>query len=231
MVFRNLTVMPARAAGLIPLALVWALTGCSIAGPEIEDNYQPALHYERFPINVAKGTVKLEVSTRKAALSSDQEGAVRRFAQQAVYTRASEVVVQRPGGGVASDAVAGRVTQILVAEGVPPQAIVNVNNQGGKGAPVVVTFQRKFTVTSECGDWSDNLAKTGNNDPAPNFGCAQQNNIAAIIANPEDLQTPAAETPSDPMRRYQVFVDYRFPKSTATQPGATESAKVSEVAK
>lgn len=231
MEFRKLFVMSARAAGLLPLALMFSLTGCGSGGVAIDDNYQPAEHWERYPIKVAKGTVKLEVSTRKSALSSAQEDAVVKFAQQAVYSGVSEVIVQRPGGGLSSDAVAGRVTQILVSEGIPPQSITNVNYSGGKGAPVVVTYQRKFAVTTECGDWSADLAVTGSNDPAPNLGCAQQNNIAAVVANPEDFETPRPETPPDAMRRYQMFVDYRVPKSTATQAGATESAKISEVAK
>lgn len=231
MVMRSLSFRSIRIAGIVPLALMWSLTGCGSGGAEIDDNYQPALHWERFPINVAKGTMKLEVSTRRAALTAGQEDAIMRFAQAAVGADVGEVVVQRPRGGVASDAVAGRVTQILVSEGIPPAGIVNVGYGAAKGAPVIVTYKRKIAVTTECGDWSENLSKTGDNSPPPNFGCAQQNNIAAIVANPEDFETPRTMTPIDPMRRYQVIVDYRTPKATETPKSTTESAAVAEVAK
>ena len=231
MVLRKMSLKSIRAFGIVPLALMWGLTGCGSGGAEIDDNYQPALHWERFPINVAKGTMKLEVSTRRAMISNGQEDAIRRFAQQASAAGVGEMIVQRPESGVAADAVAGRVTQILVSEGIAPQAVVNLSYKAPRGSPVVVTFQRKMAVTTECGDWSENLAKTGQNTPAPNFGCAQQHNIAAVVANPEDFNTPRTMTSPDPMRRYQVFVDYRAPKSTETPASSTEDAAVAEVAK
>ncbi len=57
----------------------------------------------------------------------------------------------------------------------------------------------------------------GTTSRRPNFGCATQHNIAAVVANPEDFETPRTATPADAMRRYQVFVDYRKPKNTATR--------------
>jgi pilus assembly protein CpaD len=212
------------AAALMPL--VW-LTGCS-GGAEVDDYYQPAMHWERYPIEVAKGSVRLDVTTRRSELSPRQRDAVVKFAQQAISSSAAQVVVRRPSGTNA-DAVAERVTALLVDTGVPLETIVH-SQGGGRGAPVVVTFERKFAVTAECGDWSEDLAVTGQNTPPPDFGCATQHNIAAVVANPEDFKSPRAATPADPMRRYQVFVDYRKPKSTATSTSASESQTVSDVA-
>ena len=42
----------------------------------------------------------------------------------------------------------------------------------------------------ECGHWPTNLADDPRNLPYPNFGCAQQHNLAAQIANPADLLGP-----------------------------------------
>lgn len=212
------------AAALMPL--VW-LTGCS-GGAEVDDYYQPAMHWERYPIEVAKGSVRLDVTTRRSNLNPRQEDAVVKFAQQALSSGAARVEVRRPSGSN-GDAVAAQVTELLIDTGVPPEAIDH-KQAGAAGTPVVLTFERKFAVTAECGDWSEDMAVTGENTPYLNFGCAHQHNIAAVVANPEDFKSPRAATPPDAMRRYQVFVDYRKPKSTATSTGTAETQTVSDVA-
>src|SRR5262245_18322027 len=213
------------ALALTPLV---ALGGCSTRLAEVDDYYRPAMHYERYPIEVAKGAVRLDVSTRRSRLTLRQEDSVIRFGQQAVAAGASQIDVKRPSGG-ASASVADRVTELLVETGVPREAIVQSEYAAGRGAPVKVTFDRKFAVTAECGDWSEDIINS-QNTPPPNFGCATQHNIAAVVANPEDFETPRSATPADPMRRYQVFVDYRKPKNTATSISSQEMQTVSDVA-
>jgi pilus assembly protein CpaD len=214
------------AAALMPL--VW-LGGCKTGGAEIDDYYRPAMHYERYPVEVAKGSVRLDVATKRPTLSAHQEEAVVKFGQQAVSSAVGSIEVRKPSGATA-DSVAAEVTELLVQTGVDPGAIVHRDYSGSRGAPVIIAFERKFAVTTECGDWSDNITKTGKNEPYENFGCAAQHNIAAVVANPEDFETPRAATPPDAMRRYQVFVDYRKPKNTATSMKDSEVQKVSDVA-
>jgi pilus assembly protein CpaD len=230
MTIRRIRLIASRAAtGVALMPLLW-LAACS-GGAEIDDYYKPAMHYERFPIEVARGAVRLDVSTRRPSLGERQEDAVAKFAQQASASGAHRIQVQRPRSAATADAVAGRVTQILVMNGIEPESIVESEYAGGRGAPVIITFQRKIAVTPECGDWSEDIAVTGKNEPPPDFGCATQNNIAAIVANPEDFEVPRTATPPDAMRRNQVFVDYRKPKNTATPTSGQETQTVSEVAK
>ena len=54
------------------------------------------------------------------------------------------------------------------------------------------------------------------NLPTPDFGCAHQSNITLSVANPEDLHTPRALTPGDPIRSQRVLDAYRAGESTAT---------------
>ena len=53
-----------------------------------------------------------------------------------------------------------------------------------------LSYIRSVAVTKECGDWSSDLANTSSNEPYPNFGCAMQNNIAAMAVNPDDFVVP-----------------------------------------
>lgn len=88
---------------------------------------------------------------------------------------------------------------------------------------------RPRAVSAECGDWSKGLADTATNAPYENLGCAQQQNLAALVANPKDFVAPRAETPSDSTRRSEVFVKYRKGESSTTADTKEESASVAKV--
>ena len=213
----------------LPVTAAMTLGACSAPwGPDPYENvYVSQVHWERYPIEVGKGTMKMEVPTASAALSQSQQETVVRFAQQARRTEASQVVVSRPAGGTHGGVVADHVAGILANEGIPPRAIVSATYNGGRNAPVIVSFARHFASTPECGDWSRSITETGYNEPHANFGCAQQHNIAALVANPQDIDIPRASTPPDAMRRSQVITDYRTPTDTATQ--GAEAVTVSDV--
>ena len=49
----------------------------------------------------------------------------------------------------------------------------------------------------------------GGTKPYWNLGCATQANLAAAVANPEDLVQPRAETPPLAARRQKVIDQYR----------------------
>ena len=195
----------------------------------VDDIYMPQMHYERHPIEVAKGTVKLQVPTRSASLSDSEQDAVRRLAQQANETNASIVNVERPAGGMVGNAVAGRVAQLLESQGVAPHRIKHSSYKGGQNAPVVISFSRKFAVTRECGDWSDNLSETYSNQNYPNFGCSQQHNLAAMVANPSDFETPRTSTSANATRR-GVIID-KYIQGQDTNAAVAQQSQVSSTDK
>ncbi len=215
----------------VPLVAAGLLAACSSTQPvAFEDTFSPQMPGQRYPIDVARGTVKLDVSTASARLTAAQEDAVTRFAQQA----------QQLDFGLCRGASTGRECERRRggrSHRPDPEPIrashaenqIQTTYRGGRGAPVMVAFQRSFATTQECGDWSEEVARTGLNEPYPNFGCAQQNNIAALVANPEDFNHPRAQTPSDSMRRVQVFTDYRKPQPTSTPVDQQSEVKVSQV--
>lgn len=95
--------------------------------------------------------------------------------------------------------------------------------------PIIVT--KSGAHVKECGEWPKDLSRTSQNDQYENFGCAQQANIAAMVANPQDLIRPRAQTPSDPMRRSKVIDDYRNGAATsAATEEQQQKAKISDIA-
>jgi pilus assembly protein CpaD len=85
-----------------------------------------------------------------------------------------------------------------------------------------------------CGDWSENLAFSGDNLTPKSFGCSVQHNIAAMVANPRDLLGPAGMGPVDTNRRATVMDHYQkgeitqADKHTADKP-TEQSAEASSV--
>ena len=75
-----------------------------------------------------------------------------------------------------------------------------------------------------CGDWSRNAGDTASNLPMPNFGCASQHNLAAMVTDPRDLVSPRAMGPSDAARREIVMQAYQAGKPTAATKTADQSA-------
>lgn len=221
---------PAVLKGALPLAAALLLSACSSTVDYAkEDAYVAPLHYERHPIEVSRGTMKLNLATSAPSLSRSQENALLRFSDEARGAATGSIVISRPSGSRNAEIVASKAGQVLARRGLGGPSVRYVTYRGGGRDPVVVSYSRTFASVAECGDWSDSLTITGTNEPYANFGCAQQHNIAALVANPEDIVTPRGQTPPDAMRRQQVFTDYRTPKDPATKYDSKDTATVSQV--
>jgi pilus assembly protein CpaD len=61
------------------------------------------------------------------------------------------------------------------------------------------------------------------------MGCATQRNLAAAVANPEDLIRPRGETPRPGERRDTVWSKYVAGQSTISTRAPSEHANASEV--
>lgn len=76
-------------------------------------------------------------------------------------------------------------------------------------APIRITYLALVAATNQCGLWPKDLTYTFKNKHYENFGCAYQNNLAAQIANPNDLQGPRKQTEIDATNRQKVIGDYQ----------------------
>ena len=99
----------------------------------------------------------------------------------------------------------------------------------GSDAPITLRFLRYKAETKPCGNWSKNVAKDAFNGSSPNFGCASQSNLAALVEDPLDLAKPREVDPADPARRATVLSKYRAGVSTGTVRTEEESGTVSDV--
>ncbi len=63
----------------------------------------------------------------------------------------------------------------------------------------------------------------------PNYGCAYQNNMAAMVANPVDLLRQRSEEPSDANRRSAVLERYRAGAQSEGELGPQASRNASRI--
>lgn len=96
---------------------------------------------------------------------------------------------------------------------------------------VDVSYITYTASTDRCGDWSENLAFTLDNQTSKNFGCSVQHNMAAMVADPRDLLGPRRFEPGDANRAAVVLDNYEQGKPTSAQKTQDQSGAVSDVNK
>ena len=226
----------ARLVAAVSLALI-ALAGCRtveetgahVAGWTLVDANQ------RHPILVSQqpATLSIRVTGGAQGLSSAQVAQVSDFLARyrAMDSGNSKLVIAVPSGspneGAAMRAVA-HMRQLIQEYGFSESTVAMQAYNGGRDAtaPIRLAYLRYVAQGPECGHWPTNLANDPRALPYPNFGCAQQHNLAAQIANPADLLGPRTMGPSDAERRSVVIERYRQGKTTGADKSGEERAQV-----
>ncbi len=107
--------------------------------------------------------------------------------------------------------------------------LVGTHDVAGGDSRVEIGYVAYVAHTESCGDWSKDESETSSNLPSPNFGCATQQNLAAMVADPRDLIGPRPIGPSDATRRTTVVGKYEKGDTTAATKSADQTANVSQV--
>ena len=224
---------PARIG--VAIALI-SLSACKTTA-EFEP-VQPTSYTERHPIVVVNDVVAIKVHGDPSGrgLSYGQRNRVRAFIADFKQSGSESLKIRTPSS-VANDVIAAAavadVRRIIERNAIPRSSIRMVNyrprNRRGSSA-VILSYRRYDAIASECGAWPESSTKTSENKPTWSFGCASQNNLAAMIDNPRDLIVPRNGAPTDAQRRDKVFEQYRAGEVTTAQRSAAESGTVSSVA-
>lgn len=189
-------------------------TPLTAAGPA-----SPLTPTEQYSIQVEQVPDQLALSPHATGLSANQRAAAAAFFDRWRESGRADVAIRTPETGEvqAIDRTASDLLNFLLEAGVPgSQVRVGAYDTAGvPGAPVLASFDRYEARGPNCeGGW-DNLTSTGANKPSTHFGCAVTANLAAMIAEPRDLITPAPGQPSDAMRRATVLQRYRAGEITS----------------
>lgn len=81
----------------------------------------------------------------------------------------------------------------------------------------------------DCGDIQvPDIRHNTQNAATPGFGCSHQSNMTVMIADPQDLTRPRAETPADEQARQRVLQAYRDGEATSVAPDAAGTSSLIE---
>lgn len=235
--------LPIVARALAFASVAALLAGCKTtsSAPEVT-NSVPHDYRLRHPIAVRQTdqTMTVFIGDRRGGLTPSQRAEVGALAGAWRREATGGFVVEMPLGGTnerAAGSVAHEIRAILIANGVPAHSIeirpYRTEDPVRMGT-IRVNYPRMTAETGPCGLWPEDIGPTANNAyvnnrPHWNHGCAYQRNLAAQVADPQDLVQPRAETPALASRRATVLEKYRKGEATATQYPDANKGKVSEI--
>src|ERR1700681_1132549 len=240
-----------RGFSAAPSAAIWLallLGACQHNEPDFYTGSVNPDYRVNHPIRLVDGqrSIQILVGSGRAGLTATQRAQVASLGGDWRHEGTGYVVVETPAGAVNSVAAKQTLREIrslLNFAGVPPQATIMRRYQQPYGedlGAIRVTYTKIQAVAGPCGQWPDNMGPglVGNeryplqeseNVPYWNYGCAGQKNLAAAVANPEDLVQPRPETPAYAARRQTVVDKYRQGQDPSTVYTQNTGAKVSTV--
>ena len=199
--------------------------GPQVAGWSVVDPTQ------RHPILVSQqpSNLSLRVPRGSAGMSPHQRAQVVEFVARyrAGDSGNSKIVIAAPSGSpneVASMQAVAEIRHLMSDSGFPDGSItVEAYHEERDHQPAIrISYLRFVAEGPDCGKWTTNLAEDTKNEPYSNFGCANQRNFAAQVANPADLIGPRAMTPAPGDRRNAVWGKYIKGESTISQKQSDE---------
>ncbi|MBX2856532.1 MAG: CpaD family pilus assembly protein [Rhodobacteraceae bacterium] len=118
-------------------------------------------------------------------------------------------------------AASAAVIDALLAGGAPTARMLrgsySVAVDGDRG--VVLSYSSPTAFRPECPEHHEDSTRDHNNLTPRGFGCAFQNNLAAMIDRPMDLASPRPATATDTARREVVLGKYRKGELTEAEGG------------
>ncbi|MGB3377874.1 CpaD family pilus assembly protein [Allopontixanthobacter sediminis] len=168
-----------KLTGVLALSLGLALSACGgmPSNRGLDSMRQPVVERTNFTLDVQAGAGGLSISEQQRLAAwfetLDLRYGDRISIDDPMMSQATREVVSK---------LAGR-HGVLVEEGAP----VTAGYVEPGAARVVVT--RSTASVPGCPDWSETSDANFNNATRANYGCATNSNLAAMVANPEDLIT------------------------------------------
>lgn len=208
-------------------AAVAGLSACASTPPDQGPSKLAATEtqqwMDRIKVDSAPDEILLAVHT--GGLSANQSAALEALVSRWMEAEARELVVAAPNN---AGAMAIQIRDRLALLGAGSRVrIIGVDPAAADQGAIRVGFVRYEARPIKCGRW-ENLTATRDNTVSENFGCAMAANIAAQVANPEDLLRPRDMTPADTGRRDTVLGKYRKGEVTSSAKDDQASGVVSK---
>ena len=197
------------------LALSLGLTLAACGG--MPDNR--SVYSIRQPV-VERTSVALDVTSSPDGLPAAEERRVAEWFEAMDLRFGDRVSVEDPLGRPQTRAAVARLAGrhgLLLSDSAAVGA--------GQLAPgqARVTIQRSRASVPGCPDWSASSDATLGNGLSPNYGCANNSNLAAMVANPEDLIKGQQGSPDTYISTSSASIN-AYKQSVGTKAGVTKSS-------
>ena len=192
---------------LAALALGLSLAGCAgvPTNTSMYSKHEPVVERVNYTLDLATGNGDLPYSEQER-LAGWFEDLKLRYGD----TISLEDPLQSPATRAAVEAVAAQFGM-----GLADGASVSVNYVQAGTARVVLT--RSKAVVHGCPDWKAHSDANPNNALSPNYGCAVNSNLAAMVANPEHLlKGDGSVSDTTIMSSNKAITSYRTKAPTGT---------------
>lgn len=222
------------------LLAAFSLAGCGV-NRVVPPPAQPYDYRDRHPVVLADAPQVLDLfpTISGGRIDYTTAGRIREFVDRYRRFGHGGVSLLRPVGTPAAAHMAasvGPIREALEAAGLRGAIIVGDYPVTDRqlAAPIRLSFSGiKAKVAGRCGEWPDDLASGGSlngwkNESWWNFGCAEQQTLAAQIADPRDLAGPRGETPIDTVTRMGAIQAIRDRKDPGTE-WRKDEQKISKV--
>lgn len=219
---------------LSALSAAALLAGCATAsGPQADPTTPTALDAWSKEVKVVSTPRDIRLAPHETGLSVTQADALEGFVTAWMKAEARGVTVRASDTGPAArgaNRTAWDARDRLISLGVPAASIKMVAYDGADDpkAPVIISFNQFVAEVPQCGSWR-NLSHSNDNRAYDNFGCAVTANLAAQVANPEDLVSPRDQQPVEGSSRDAMYDKFRKGEATSSKRDDKASGAVSQV--
>lgn len=180
---------------------------------------------ERHPISVDSQvvTMTMDIDPTLNDLSDINRARLKAFGLSYLNGGHGPITVTAPSGGaddLVGQEMAADVREVLHNLGVSYADMTGASYRAGGQAndrQLVVSYTKFVATPSPCGIWNEEMMPRYKNISHPNFGCADQNNLAAMVVDPRDLIEPQPDGPVDTAARVRSIEAYRSGENTASE--------------
>jgi pilus assembly protein CpaD len=205
--------------GLFPVAAAFGISlisGC-VGTDHVIVGAVPDDYRTNHPIVISEKeqVTDIPVGTSARGMTRSQRQQLQGFLDSYDHSAAPIVQFLIPEGS-ANEAAARRaapgLAEVARAAGVRRGHIAILSyhvDAPGSQPPIRVSYSKVVASAGPCGRWPDDLLNNVENKHYADFGCSNQHNLAAQIANPNDLLGPRKEGDIDAENRDNVINVYR----------------------
>ena len=191
-----------KIATLTAVALATSLAGCTGAANSnrsLESIHQPV---------VRNAIYQIDVAAADGDLSPSEQGRLQGWLEAMGVRYGDRVSVEDPSVYGASGAQA-TIREMIGRRGLLLSQDVPVTTGTVPPGHIRVVITRASAHVPGCPDWSSKSMINFNNATSSNYGCATNSNLAAMVADPNDLIKGASDRSNDPNAGTRAIKTYR----------------------